>query len=214
MERVAGAPIYATANPRGFATQVAAELATLHTITLATHDLRGVTSQATRLMRVLQPPVTLDETLQEGRIRVALAAMNAHQRLVQPAPNHAASLLHGDFWPGNLLWQGDQLVAIIDWEDAEVGHALADVAVTRLDLLWLFGEKAMASFTATYHARSGRDLTNLPLWDLVAALRPAGRLAEYAADWPQLGRPDITETTLRAGHARFIEAALAALGPA
>ena len=25
-------------------------------------------------------------------------------------------LLHGDFWPGNILWRDGRLVAVIDWE--------------------------------------------------------------------------------------------------
>jgi hypothetical protein len=34
------------------------------------------------------------------------------------------TLLRGDCWPGNLLWQHDQLVAIIDWEDAATREPL------------------------------------------------------------------------------------------
>lgn len=36
-------------------------------------------------------------------------------------------LLHGDFWPGNLLWQDDRLAAIIDWEDAALGDSLSRI---------------------------------------------------------------------------------------
>ncbi|HTU59534.1 MAG TPA: phosphotransferase, partial [Polyangiales bacterium] len=35
--------------------------------------------------------------------------------VVQPT---RPALLHGDFWPGNLLWHNDQLAAVLDWEDA------------------------------------------------------------------------------------------------
>ncbi len=41
------------------------------------------------------------------------------------------------------------------------------------------------------------DLTNLPLWDLRAALRPAGKLAVWGLD-------DLTEKTIRAKHRWFI----------
>ena len=121
-------------------------------------------------------------------------------------------LLHGDFWPGNLLWrEGAQLAAVIDWEDAKVGEPLADLAISRLDLLWIFGLDAMQTFTRHYQALAPLDYTDLPYWDLYAALRPMGRLAEWAAEWPALGRPDITEATLRAGHKWFVDQAFDAL---
>jgi aminoglycoside phosphotransferase (APT) family kinase protein len=158
--------------------------------------------QSSRLARRLaQRPATLDDSLQEGRIRQTLEAVWPLPAQAQPA------LLHGDFWPGNLLWQGGKLAAVIDWEDAEAGNPLADVASTRLDLLWLFGMEAMQTFTRTYEALTAFDFTTLPYWDLVAALRPAGRLAVWAEGWPALGRSDISEATLRAGHRIFVEQA-------
>jgi hypothetical protein len=41
------------------------------------------------------------------------------------------------------------------------------------------------------------DFTNLPYWDLCAALRPASKIAEWAAN-------DTTEKTMREGHRLFI----------
>ena len=55
-------------------------------------------------------------------------------------------LLHGDFWPGNILWRDGQIVGVIDWEDAAFGDPLADIANTRLELLWAFGVEAMRQF--------------------------------------------------------------------
>jgi aminoglycoside phosphotransferase (APT) family kinase protein len=103
----------------------------------------------------------------------------------------------GDFWPGNLLWKDGQLVAVIDWEDAKLGDPLADVANSRLEILWAFGIDAMQSFTHQYQSMTTIDFTNLPYWDLCAALRPASKIAEWAAG-------DITEKTMREGHRWFI----------
>ena len=58
-----------------------------------------------------------------------------------------AVLLHGDFWPGDVLWQAGRLTAVLDWEDAQVGDPLADVGNTRLEFLWAFGREAMQQFT-------------------------------------------------------------------
>jgi aminoglycoside phosphotransferase (APT) family kinase protein len=150
----------------------------------------------------------LDESLQEGRIRAALEA-----GWPLPLPD-SARLVHGDFWPGNILWREGRLAAVIDWEDAEVGNPLYDLAVSRLDMLWIFGEQAMAAFTRRYQQEAGlgaASYTQLPYWDLFAALRPAGRIDEWAEGWPQLGRADVTEASMRARHAWFVAQAFSAL---
>jgi len=48
------------------------------------------------------------------------------------------------------------------------------------------------------------DVSHLPYWDLVAALRPAGKLSEWGLD-PQ------TEQTMRTRHRLFVDQALQAL---
>jgi aminoglycoside phosphotransferase (APT) family kinase protein len=136
-------------------------------------------------------PATLDESLNEGRIRDALEA-------AWPFPQRNTSvLLHGDFWPGNILWKDGQLVAIIDWEDAALGDPLADLANTRLEILWAFGIDAMQSFTHHYQSMTSIDFSNLPYWDLCAALRPVSQIATWGLD-------DITEKNMREGHRWFI----------
>ena len=136
-----------------------------------------------------------------------------------PLPRqNATTLLHGDFWPGNVLWQAGQLVAVIDWEDAKLGDPLADLAISRLDMLWIFGRNAMQELTDQYQSMLRQtsvasDFTNLPYWDLYAALRPASSIAEWATVYPPWGRTDITEKTMREGHKWFITQAFRALVP-
>jgi aminoglycoside phosphotransferase (APT) family kinase protein len=143
-------------------------------------------------------PSTLDDPLEEGRIRKALEP-------VWPLPPaHEPVLLHGDFWPGNILCREGRIAAVIDWEEAKLGDRLSDVAMSRLDLLWAFGIDAMRDFTAHYRAMTAVDLVNLPYWDLYAALRPVSNIAEWAGAWSELGRTDITEASMRAGHKEFI----------
>jgi aminoglycoside phosphotransferase (APT) family kinase protein len=121
-------------------------------------------------------------------------------------------LLHGDYWPGNILWRDDTLVAVIDWEDAQMGDPLIDFAISRLDVLWLFGSESMYSFTQYYQALMEIDYKNLPYWDLCAALRLArligSDLAEWTAFFIPFGRNDITEHTLREHFRYFTTQAL------
>jgi aminoglycoside phosphotransferase (APT) family kinase protein len=76
------------------------------------------------------------------------------------------SLLHGDYWPGNLLWNGAELAAVIDWEDAATGPALSDVACCRAELNVSFGEAAVQAFTQHYLSAHPCDISDLPLWDV------------------------------------------------
>jgi aminoglycoside phosphotransferase (APT) family kinase protein len=148
--------------------------------------------------KLAQRPERLDDSIEEGRIRAALEPV-----WPLPQPNRT-SLLHCDYWPGNLLWRGGQLAAVIDWEDAALGDPLADLASSRLELLWAFGLNAMQQFTQTYLTCNPIDVANLPYWDLYAALRPAFQLSQWAAD-------SAAEANLRALHHQFITQAFAAL---
>ncbi len=142
-------------------------------------------------------PVTLAPPLVAGLARL---------RARFPAPPPV--LLHGDFWPGNMLWRDGALVAALDWEDAMTGDPLFDVAVARLDIAIVWGEPAMDAFTRRYLAATGRDGGALPLWDLVAARRAPVDYAEWAQDWSDHGRPDKTAATMEAGRRAVATAAL------
>lgn len=144
--------------------------------------------------------------MDEERIRAALAP-------VWPLPaRNEPVLLHGDFWPGNVLWRDGRIVAVIDWEEAKLGDPLSDVAISRLDILWAYGIDAMHAFTDRYRAMTTVDFWNLPYWDLWAALRPVGNIAAWAEAWQALGRPDITAESMRAGHRAFVSQAFETLG--
>jgi aminoglycoside phosphotransferase (APT) family kinase protein len=76
-----------------------------------------------------------------------------------------ASILHGDFWPGNIIWCEDQIAAVIDWEDTAIGTPVSDVACCRAEIMAMYGEQATALFTEHYHAHSTLDFSDQPLWD-------------------------------------------------
>jgi aminoglycoside phosphotransferase (APT) family kinase protein len=155
-------------------------------------DLSYLTEQRQRYAQAFRVrPAHLDDTLGEGPIRDVLEA-------VWPLPSHNPPvLLHGDFWPGNLLWHNDQLVGILDWEDATIGDPLEDLANSRLEILWASGRDAMQQFTDAYQSLNPIHLVNLPYWDLCAALRPAFKIDDWAAD-EQAAR------TMRERHGWFI----------
>jgi aminoglycoside phosphotransferase (APT) family kinase protein len=196
IEYVEGATDFAPADPDDYLAQMAVELARIHSVRDAPE-----LDFLPRLGSGYGPrPEQLDESLHEGRIRDALEAAWPLARL------NEAVLLHGDYWPGNLVWRDGALAAVIDWEDARVGDPLADLANSRLELLFFYGAEAMQTFTTRYLAGAAADIhvANLPYWDLCAALRPCSKLATWGLD-------AATERQLRERHQAFVAQALAAL---
>ncbi|HEU5104095.1 MAG TPA: phosphotransferase [Roseiflexaceae bacterium] len=210
IEYVEGRPEFAFADMAGSMRQLARQLAQIHSVDCATLDLSFLPRPAAGFAdRFGNRPAQPDRSLEEGRIRDTLEA-------AWPFPQrNAPALLHGDYWPGNILWRDAQLAAVIDWEDATVGDPLIDFAISRLDLLWIFGAEAMHNFTQQYQSLMEIDYGNLPYWDLCAALRlirlAGADLTAWAAFFEPFGRPDITEQSIRAHYRWFIAQAFEVL---
>jgi len=206
LEYVSGEPVFAPADLNDMLRKMATELARIHRVPLGPElaILGQRRESAGRL--IMQAPEQLDESLDEARVRAELAALWPWQQ------HNADVLLHGDYWPGNLLWNDSELAAVLDWEGAERGDPLSDVALSRLDICWAFGEAAMHTFTEQYRAQTELDWRNLARWDLCIALRPMSKLARWAPVYaePPISRPDITERSMRAGHRRFVSEAIQA----
>ena len=210
LEYVEGTPEFAPADVLDAMRQLAMQLAAIHSADYSSFDVSYLPRQAHDAAATFGVrPDRLDRSLDEGRIRDTLEA-------AWPLPQHnPAALLHGDYWPGNVLWRDGKLAAVIDWEDAKLGDPLVDLAISRLDLVWIFGIAAMDAFTEQYRTCMPIDYTELPYWDLVAALRLvrlAGKdLAGWAAFFGPFGRPDITERSIREHYAYFTAQAFAGL---
>jgi aminoglycoside phosphotransferase (APT) family kinase protein len=192
IEYIEGQPEFAPAHVPDLILQFATHLARIHQVDCSNLDVSFLPKLEQRYAEKLRErPTTVDESLDEGPIRDALEA-------VWPLPQRNTSvLLHGDFWPGNIVWKDGQLVAVIDWEDAALGDPLADVANSRLEILWAFGIDAMQRFTHQYQSMTTIDFIYLPYWDLCAALRPVAQIAQWGLD-------DTTEKTMRERHRWFV----------
>lgn len=182
----------ATAPP-ALCAQLAAALTRIHAVDLCRHDFAFLPEQ---------------EALVRQRLRARSAAdariVSALEGAVQRIQMNRRALLHGDFWPGNLLWQDDQLSGILDWEDAMTGDPLSDLGKSRLEILWALGAEAMERYTANYLALNREsDATALPFWDLWGALR-LSQFPAFASEPEQI-------PLMRAKYEAFIRDALQAL---
>jgi aminoglycoside phosphotransferase (APT) family kinase protein len=202
IEYVEGRPELDPAGREGFLLRYAAQLAQIHRVDPTKLDLGFLPTQMEGYGKRRAVP---NEALREGEICAALEAVRPNRH------SNPTVLLHGDFWPGNVVWRDGEIAAVIDWEECLIGEPLSDVAICRLDLWWVLGEAAAEEFTAHYQASMNLDMTDLPYWDLCASLRPIANLERWADAYPRLGRPDVTAESMRRDHQAFVVQALAKL---
>lgn len=176
-------------------TQMVTFLVTLHG--LATDALTDVP------LALLENPVdALPRYLPESDAGARLGQMLDAQMLAYSAAK--PSLIHGDYWPGNVLWSQGQLAAVIDWEDAALGDPLADLATARCELLCQYGQHACDSFTEQYLAATDADTTQLSIWDAYVSATALSSMHLWGLDADE-------EARRRALTHRFFSNAVAAL---
>ena len=88
-------------------------------------------------------------------------------------------LLHGDFWPANLIWRDHRVAAILDWEDSALGDPLSDVAACRVELRYQFGKAGMRRFTQAYARHREVDRERLALWQVYVAAAAQRFMGEW-----------------------------------
>ena len=79
------------------------------------------------------------------------------------------TFLHGDFWPGNVLWKEKEIVGLLDWEYAAIGDPVSDIAVASLELRYSLGEDGMTKFQEKCSKFLAIDSFRLSLWMIYVA---------------------------------------------
>jgi hypothetical protein len=94
---------------------------------------------------------------------------------------------HGDFYLGNLLFAGEMLTGIVDWERAKVMPAGNEVARFRMDLAIHPGGDAPGVFLNAYLKQTAAPaVEDLALWDVLA-----GAVGLASADRSRQGLQEI-----------------------
>lgn len=144
------------------------------------------------------PPTPSDALLAEAE--ALLAAL--------PVPAAPPSLLHGDLWQGNMMWDGDTVLGLIDWDCAGVGHPGVDLGSARLDAAILFGPDTVDEVLDGWRAAAGRDPADVAYFDAVAALSSPPDLGYFMPVMHQQGRADLTQEQAVERRDAFLRAAL------
>lgn len=119
----------------------------------------------------------------------------------------ARVVLHGDFWPGNVLMAAGRIAAVIDWEDAALGDPLSDLACARLDLSCAYGPEAADAFSQSYQGGRSVAPRALALWELYVAAAALPAMGSWGLE------PDELEAR-RAATSAFLRRAAETLGGA
>lgn len=121
-------------------------------------------------------------------------------------PEGKLSLLHRDFHPLNVLWNGRIVSGVVDWVNACVGHPHAELGHCRWNLAVLAGPEAADAFLHVYLSISD-DAAYTPYWDLATVIGllpgPIG-----LSGWHAIGRTDVTQQSVVTATEDFLVSAL------
>jgi len=119
-------------------------------------------------------------------------------------------LVHADYWPGNTLWKGDKLIAIVDWEEPRLGEPTWDIAVIVQDAA-CFGMDIEEPVLSQYRRISGRTLKDYEFWRMVIAMLGMPDPGVWVEGYRALGGIAFTARNIRENHTASVEKILANL---
>jgi aminoglycoside phosphotransferase (APT) family kinase protein len=111
-------------------------------------------------------------------------------------PPEPPVFLHGDVWPGNLLWSANQVTAFIDWKTAGVGAPGIDLSELRKQAAITFGPQAPAHVLTGWEQASGLTASHVAYWDAVAALNTRTTLDDWGIPNATTRRDNFLEAAL------------------
>ena len=112
----------------------------------------------------------------------------------EPPPPARTSLIHRDYHPNNVLWQGGRVLGIVDWTMGCQGAPNVDVAWCRKNLIHMHGLPAADRFLQAYESLAGSSFAYHPHWDLLDLMEELPGPPTPYPPWAEFGlRPMTTE---------------------
>jgi aminoglycoside phosphotransferase (APT) family kinase protein len=205
---IEGTVLLQPSDPLDWASQLAEALVRIHEISPPPEDRH--------LFPVLAAgagPHEEEESEPDGRQHALTERLRATRREAMSSLQLETPVYtHHDYWPGNTLWEGERLVAVVDWEGGVIGDPAIDVATCFFDIAILGLDDAASVFVETYRQLSGRPLPNLEYWHLMAVGRPLPDISIWVPGWQAMGLT-IDADEARDRHTFLIEAALRPWSP-
>lgn len=197
-----GAPLPPAADGDAWVQQMADGLVSIHEISVdrLPAGFRRGEAPAERVARIVGNPPEKDDALWD-------MVTDAVPRAAAGLTANVSTLIHGDYWFGNTVWQDGRLNGVIDWDGARIADPALDVSIARNDIV-IFSGPAMADSFLERYERARGPLQSLVFWDLLACLSPIKWLAHWVEGYQELG----IDLPLHAARARlelWVESVLA-----
>lgn len=154
-------------------------------------------------------PIAVDDFAADrraGRMPTTPLLQLADERIrALGTPPRESVFVHGDVWGGNMLWDGDICLALIDWKTAGAGDPGVDLGELRKQMALQYGPDAPAHVLDGWQHQADREAANVAYWDSVAALNTPTVLE----GWPGFadGSP-LDATAVTARRDAFLQSAL------
>ena len=122
------------------------------------------------------------------RMKVLARLTTSAEAIVEPLRRVPATLLHGDYWPGNIAILDDNTQVVYDWQLAGVGPGVIDLLVFVNKSAWWFGELPLTAEKLVRSYREGLDRRSGVQWsdDEWAELWDHALLWRFLQEWVDL----------------------------
>jgi aminoglycoside phosphotransferase (APT) family kinase protein len=190
MSFLPGRPLMTPDDPIDYASQLARMLATLHAVPVSEKVLPGLRDYNAIEVAHLGAPGP-PERMRAHHLGVELWRRQRSE--LERLEITGNTLLHGDYWPGNTLWQGQRVTAVVDFEEAGIGDPALDVATAVVNLKYEPWPGAAERFIDVYKAETGRSLDSLLFWSMKELARPMPDIARWLPSFNEISsRSEIT----------------------
>lgn len=146
-------------------------------------------------------PVAVDDFAadrREGRMPTTALLQQADEMTRRHGiPAGDLVFVHGDAWPGNMLFEGDTCTALIDWKTAGVGDPGVDLSGFRLQMAMQYGPAAPEDVLRGWQDQAGREAGSVSYWDAIAALNTPTELSGFPGFTGDGSRLDTAAVTQR-----------------
>jgi aminoglycoside phosphotransferase (APT) family kinase protein len=114
----------------------------------------------------------------------------------RPHPPYEGAFLHRDYQPGNILFEGNRITAVVDWASTSWGPTDLDVAHCATNLALLHGPTQAHHFIEAYQQAGGTLSPHRHYWLVRDALSFSEEIEPATQPWREPTRPDLTPSTV------------------
>jgi aminoglycoside phosphotransferase (APT) family kinase protein len=201
---VPGRPVFPREDLAPWAHGLAEIIARVHAVTEPEYDLsyleRRTRDWTRERIAGWRDEATFDPLAPE--IQAALAARLDDIGLAEN------TLVHNDYWSGNVVWYRGIASAIVDWTPAVAGDPRADVAECRVDFALSHGLEVGDLFRDAYEQVSGKPVHDLWFYDLYRGFTALREYPEWLAGYHDLGQTHVSVEDAGARLRAFLRRAL------